>query len=72
MEERVTPGDIIQSRKPHPCGSDLWLVLRTGTDVKLRCQGCERTVLLDMNTFLRTRKKTVSLNIADPTHESCQ
>ena len=32
--------DILIMKKSHPCGSDRWLVLRTGADFKLRCLGC--------------------------------
>lgn len=32
--------DILIMKKSHPCGSDRWLVLRTGADFKLRCCGC--------------------------------
>jgi hypothetical protein len=32
--------DILIMKKAHPCGSDRWLVLRTGADFRLRCQGC--------------------------------
>ena len=31
--------DILVMKKPHPCGSDRWLVLRTGMDFRLRCCG---------------------------------
>ena len=71
MDGPVKQGDIVQSRKPHPCGSDLWAVLRTGSDVRLRCEGCGRVVLLDMNTFLRSRKKTVSRAVPETAGESC-
>ena len=33
-------------KKPHPCGSRQWLVLRTGMDFRLRCTGCGHEVLL--------------------------
>lgn len=72
MEETVRPGDIVQSRKPHPCGSDLWAVIRAGSDVRLRCEGCGRIVLLDRNTFLRNRKKTVPRTPPEAAGESCQ
>jgi hypothetical protein len=39
-------GDIIQLRKKHPCGADQWEILRTGMDIRLKCQGCGRVVLL--------------------------
>ena len=32
--------DILIMKKTHPCGSDKWLVLRTGADFRLRCMGC--------------------------------
>lgn len=38
--------DILKMKKPHPCGSPEWLVLRVGMDFKLRCQGCGREVML--------------------------
>ena len=38
--------DILIMKKEHPCGSREWLVLRTGMDFRLRCQGCSHEVLL--------------------------
>ena len=38
--------DILVMKKPHPCGSDRWLVLRTGMDFRLRCCGCGHEVML--------------------------
>ena len=41
----VRLGDILVMKKPHPCGSREWLVLRTGMDFRLKCQGCGHVVL---------------------------
>lgn len=38
--------DLLVMKKAHPCGSKEWLVLRTGMDFRLRCQGCDHEVLL--------------------------
>lgn len=38
--------DILVMKKAHPCGSKEWLVLRTGMDFRLHCQGCGHEVLL--------------------------
>ncbi|MGI6083508.1 MAG: DUF951 domain-containing protein [Limnochordia bacterium] len=46
MPIRFELGDIIRLRKAHPCGSDEWEILRTGMDIRLKCQGCGRVVLL--------------------------
>ena len=43
---QIKIGDVLRLKKKHPCGSDLWEVLRTGMDLRLRCLGCGRLVLL--------------------------
>ncbi len=43
---QVVIGDIVRLRKPHPCGSHDWTVVRLGADIGLRCHGCGRRVLL--------------------------
>ncbi len=60
QDQTVFLGDVVRTRKPHPCGSDLWTVIRTGADIKLRCQGCGHIVMLDRVAFLKKRKATVS------------
>ena len=42
----VRLGDVLEMKKPHPCGSKEWLVLRVGMDFRLRCQGCGHEVML--------------------------
>ena len=39
-------GDIIKMKKPHPCGSKEWEVLRVGMDFRLKCEGCGREMLV--------------------------
>lgn len=38
--------DEVRLRKPHPCGSVDWTVVRLGADIGLKCQKCGRRVLL--------------------------
>lgn len=40
-------GDRLRLRKPHPCGSHEWRVVRLGADIGLTCEGCGRRVLLE-------------------------
>ncbi len=44
MDVRVN--DILLMKKPHPCGSKQWKVLRSGMDFRLRCLGCGHEVLV--------------------------
>ena len=41
----IAAGDILRLKKKHPCGSDRWLVLRTGMDFRLRCLGCGHEIM---------------------------
>lgn len=42
----VSVGDILVMKKNHPCGCNRFLVLRSGMDFKLRCEGCGHEVML--------------------------
>jgi len=53
--------DIVRLRKPHPCGSYQWRVVRLGADIGIRCLKCNRRVLLTRRKFERSVKEIVSL-----------
>ena len=38
--------DLVELKKPHPCGSTRWEILRVGMDFRLRCAGCDRQVMV--------------------------
>ncbi len=40
-------GDEIRLRRPHPCGSHDWRVVRLGADIGLVCAGCAHRILMD-------------------------
>lgn len=40
-------GDIVKLKKPHPCGSCEWEILRVGADFRLLCRGCGRQVMVE-------------------------
>jgi hypothetical protein len=55
MDIRV--GDTIEMKKPHPCGSKLWRVLRVGMDFRIKCGGCGHEVLLPRQKVEKGVKK---------------
>jgi len=57
--DEIRLDDIVQMRKLHPCGSDRWKVIRIGADIKIKCLGCNRIVMLDRSVFLKRRKKVL-------------
>jgi len=50
-------GDHVRLRKPHPCGSSDWRIVRLGADIGLRCDGCAHRVLLPRVEAERRIKK---------------
>ncbi len=59
MSQDVRVGDLVRLRKPHPCGSYEWQVVRIGADIGLKCQVCGRRVLLDRRTFRKRVKQVI-------------
>ena len=55
----LSVGDIVKMRKAHPCGSDLWKVVYVGADIKMRCEKCQRIVMLERPVFEKRVKKLV-------------
>jgi len=50
-------GDTVIMKKGHPCGENRWSVIRTGADVKIKCLGCGRIVMLPRQEFVKKLKK---------------
>jgi hypothetical protein len=46
----------LRLRKPHPCGSYDWVVVRLGADIGLECKGCGRRVMLTRRELTRRVK----------------
>lgn len=57
MEYKI--GDIVRTKKVHPCGSKLWEITRIGVDFKLKCQGCGHVVMLPREKALKIITKKI-------------
>ena len=55
----VQVGDILEMKKPHPCGSRRFLVLRSGMDFKIRCTGCGHEVMVPRVKAEKNIKKII-------------
>lgn len=60
-------GDVLELKKPHACGVNRWEVVRLGQDIRLRCLGCDRLVMLPRSRLeRRIRKITAPPGAAPP------
>lgn len=51
--------DVLEMKKPHPCGSNRFLVERVGMDIKVKCLGCSHEVMLPRAKIEKNIKKVI-------------
>lgn len=60
MERKVFQlGDIVQMKKPHPCGSNEMEIIRMGMDIRIKCVGCKHSILVPRAKFEKNMKKVL-------------
>ena len=52
--------DIIELKKPHPCGTKIFKILRIGSEIRIVCQGCGRDMCIDRKKLEKATKKIIS------------
>ena len=53
-------GSIVIMKKQHPCGTNKWEITRVGTDIKIKCLECERSIMLPRVEFNKKVKKVIN------------
>ena len=52
--------DIVEMKKEHPCHkSKLWTIIRMGADIKIKCTGCGRLIMMTRRDFEKRMKKVL-------------
>lgn len=52
--------DTVEMKKPHACQSNDWEVMRLGADIRLKCLGCGRIVMMPRAEFNHKVKKVLT------------
>lgn len=60
MNQEYKLGSIVIMKKQHPCGTNKWEITRIGTDIKIKCLECGRTIMLPRIEFNKKLKKVVN------------
>ena len=47
--------DIVEMKKKHPCG----VIVRMGADIKIKCTGCGRLIMMTRRDFEKRMKKVL-------------
>lgn len=53
-------GGRLISKKPHACGGNEWTVVRTGADIKLKCDKCGRAIFVSIDQVDKMKKNYIS------------
>lgn len=51
--------DIVEMKKPHPCGENRWEIIRMGMDIRIKCTKCGHMVMMPRRDFERKMKKVL-------------
>lgn len=53
-------GDIIELKKPHPCGNKQFKILRVGGEMRILCLGCDHDMTIDRIKLEKATKRFIS------------
>ncbi|TCP20023.1 hypothetical protein EV207_15517 [Scopulibacillus darangshiensis] len=51
--------NVVEMKKPHPCGENKWKIIRMGADIRIKCLGCEHSVMMPRSQFQKRLKKVL-------------
>jgi len=65
MAERLNyeVGDLVKLKKPHPCGSQEWEILRVGADFRLKCAGCGHQIMIERKIVEKSTRGLTKKNV---------
>ncbi len=52
-------GNIVELKKPHPCGSKQFKILRVGSEMRIVCLGCSHDMTIDRIKLEKSVKKFI-------------
>ena len=60
MEQKVFAlNDVVEMKKQHPCGTNVWKIIRVGADIRIKCEGCGHSVMLPRREITKKMKRVI-------------
>ena len=59
-EKQYDLNDIVEMKKPHPCGANKWKINRHRMDIRIKCEGCGHSVMIPRREFEKKMKKVIN------------
>jgi len=64
-DKKFSLNDIVEMKKQHPCGTNKWKIIRMGADVRIKCEGCQHSVMIPRREFEKKMKKILNSSSED-------
>lgn len=52
-------GDVVHTKKQHPCGSKSFVIMRTGMDFRMKCEGCGKEIWIERPKLEKRIKQVI-------------
>ena len=59
MDKKYDLGSLLVLKKGHPCGENLWEVVKLGADIRLKCTKCNRLIIIPRIELNKKIKKII-------------
>ena len=59
---QLNAGDRLEMKKPHPCGGNIFTLLRVGMDFRIRCETCGREVMAPRKKIEKNIRRVIGDN----------
>lgn len=57
MTSQYNLNDIVEMKKQHACGTNCFKIIRVGADIRIKCENCQRSIMIPRQTFNKKLKK---------------
>lgn len=65
MIYKISVGDQLLMKKKHPCSSDKFIVIRCGSDLRVKCSGCGRDMTFPRESIEKMIKKVIPAEVKE-------
>jgi len=69
--KKFSLNDVVEMKKQHPCGTNKWKIIRMGADVRIKCEGCQHSVMIPRREFEKKMKKVLISASEDKASGGC-
>ena len=59
MNKEYKLGSKVIMKKQHPCGTNAWKIIRMGADIRIKCEGCQHSVMIPRKEFEKKMKRLI-------------